>query len=117
MKKSLTMYRLSEHSLAIGRGRHRQNWHPREDRQCSAPTAQRNEAETELHFLTTCQLYQGIRDTYFPKITNTQEGFENITNNKKCPYLLGEVQQCANTAARCVRCCDRKRMSNGIQAP
>ena len=26
--------------------------------------------------------------------------------NKKLPYLLGEIQRCANTAARFVSCCD-----------
>ena len=114
-RKILTRYRLSEHSLAIEKGRHRQTWIPREDRLCTHCT--QNEVETELHFLTTCPLYQDIRDTYFPQITTTQGQFENMTNDEKLPYLLGEVQQCANTAARFVSCCDKKRISNGTQPP
>ena len=39
-----------------------------------------------------CPLYQDIRDTYFPQITHTQSEFENMTNDKKLPYLLGEIQ-------------------------
>ena len=35
LRRLLTMYRLSEHNLAIERGRHRQTWLPREDRLCS----------------------------------------------------------------------------------
>lgn len=115
LRKSLTRYRLSEHSLAIEKGRHRQTWLPREDRLCIY--CKQGEVETELHFLTTCPLYQDIRDIYFPQITNTQREFENRTNIEKLPYLLGEVQQCANTAARFVSCCDKKRTSSGIQPP
>ena len=63
LRKALTRYRLSEHSLAIEKGRHRQTPLPREDRLCTHCT--QNAVETELHFLTTCPLYQDIRDTYF----------------------------------------------------
>lgn len=115
LRKSLTMYRLSEHSLAVERGRHRQTWLPREERLCTHCTQQ--EVETELHFLTTCLLYQDIRDIYYPRITTAQQDFENMANHEKLPYLLGEIQQCANTAARFVSCCDKKRTSNGIQPP
>ena len=44
--KSLTRYILSEHSLAIEKGHHRQTWLPREDRLCSHCT--HNQRETEL---------------------------------------------------------------------
>ena len=114
-RKILTRYRLSEHSLAIEKGRHRQTCIPREDRLCTHCT--QNEVETELHFLTICPLYQDIRDTYFPQITITHRDFENMSNDKKLPYLLGEVQQCANIAARFVICCDKRRIANGTQPP
>jgi hypothetical protein len=52
--------------------------------------------ETELHFLTYCQKYDHIRDTYFPQI---HKEFENKSNIDKLPYLLGEIPQCAITAA------------------
>ena len=115
LRKTLTRYRLSEHSLAIEKGRHRQTPLPREDRLCTHCT--QNVVETELHFLTTCPLYQDIRDSYFPQITYTQREFENLTNDEKLPYLLGEIHQCANTAARFVNCCDKRRLANGIQPP
>ena len=47
LRKALTMYRLSEHSLAIERGLRRQTWLSREDRLCAH--CPQNEVETELH--------------------------------------------------------------------
>ena len=44
-RKSLTRYRLSEHSLAIEKGRHGQTWLPREERMCSHCT--HNQLETD----------------------------------------------------------------------
>ena len=111
LRKYLTRYRISEHNLAIEKGRHRQTWLPREERLCIHCT--QSEVETELHFLTTCPLYQDIRDLYFPLFANTHTEFENLTDIEKLPYLLGEVQQCTNTAARFISCCDKKRASNG----
>ena len=87
VKKALTMHRIIEISLAIERGRCKQTWLSREDRLC-APCPQ-NEVETELHFLTFCQMYDHIRDTYFPQITQTHKVFENKYNFDKLPYLLG----------------------------
>ena len=113
LRKALTRYRLSDHSLAIEKGRHRRTPLPREDRLCTHCTE--NVVETELHFLTTCPLYQDIRDTYFPQFTQTQSEFVNMTNDEKLPFLLGERQECANTAARFVNCCDKRRLENGLQ--
>ena len=115
LRKSLTMYRLSEHSLAVERGRHRQTWLPKEERLCTHCTLQ--EVETELHFLTRCQLYQDIRDTFYPQISSTQKDFRNMDNNKRLPYLLGEIQTCDITAATFISCCDRRRASNGQLPP
>ena len=75
------MYRLSEYSLAIEKVRCRQTWLSREDRLCP-----KNEVETELHFLTSCPMYDHIRDTYFPQITQNHKEFENKSNfDKKKP--------------------------------
>ena len=115
LRKALTRYRISDHSLAIEKGRHRQTPLPREDRLCTHCTE--NVVETELHFLTTCPLYQDIRDTYFPQFTQTQREFVDMTKDKKLPYLLGEIQQCANTAARFVNCYDKRSLENGLQPP
>jgi hypothetical protein len=48
LRTSLTMYRLSEHSLAIEKGCRRQTWLSK-DRLCAH--CPQNEVETELHFL------------------------------------------------------------------
>ena len=74
LRKALTMYRLSEHSLAIEKGRRRQTWLSREDRLYAH--CPQNEVETELHFLTSCQMYDHIRDSYFPQITQIHIEFE-----------------------------------------
>ena len=55
LSKTLTKYRLSEHSLAIEKGRHRKTWLPVEERLCNHCTT--TEPETELHFLTKCKKY------------------------------------------------------------
>ena len=47
--------------------------------------------ETELHFLTSCPLYDHIRDIYFPQITQIRKEFENNPDFDKLPYLLGEI--------------------------
>jgi hypothetical protein len=94
LRKALTMYRLSEHSLAIEKGHHRQTWLSRED--ILYAHCPQNEVETELHFLTFCQMYDHIRDTYFPQITQIHKDFENKPDLDKFPYLLGEIPQCAS---------------------
>ncbi|CDQ66979.1 unnamed protein product [Oncorhynchus mykiss] len=88
-EKALTMYRLSEHSLAIEKGRRRETWLSREDRLCAH--CPQNEVETEMHFLTSCPMYDHITDTYFPQITQIHKEFENKPNFDKLPYLLGEI--------------------------
>ena len=98
LRKALTMY--SELGLATEKGRRRQTWLSREDRLCAH--CPQNDVETELHLLTSCPMYDHIRDTYFPQITQTQKEFENKSNFDKLPYPLGEILQCAITAARFV---------------
>ena len=64
------MYRLSEHSLAIEKGRRRQTWLSREDRLCAHWT--QNEVETELHFLTSCPMYDHVRNIFPSDYTDPQ---------------------------------------------
>ncbi len=59
LKKTLTMYRLSEHSLAIETGWRRQTWLSRVERICSNRSL--GKIETELHFLTECPKYLNTR--------------------------------------------------------
>ena len=115
LRKSLTMYTLSELSLAIEKGCRRQTWLLREDRLCAH--CPQNEVETELHFLTSCQIYDHIRDTYFPQITQIHKEFENKSNFDKLPYPLGEILQCAITTVRFVTCCHKKRATSEEQTP
>lgn len=103
VRKTLTKYRLSEHSLAIETGRHRQTWLPREERLCSV--CSQGEVETELHFLTECDHYKDIRTKYFPQITNIYKEFENVTNRERLVYLLGEKPNCCILAAKYVSAC------------
>ena len=58
-------------------GSHRQTWLPREESLCTHCTQQ--EVETDLHFLTTCQMYhqRQILPTDY-----TQKDFENIVTYK-----------------------------------
>ena len=104
------MYRLSEHSLAIEKGRRRQPWLSREDR-LSAHCPQ-NEVETELYFLTSSQMYDHIRDTYFPQIPQINKELENKSNFDKFPYLLGDIPQYTITAARFGTYCHEKRATS-----
>ena len=110
LRNALTMYRLSENSLAIEKGRHRQTWLSREYRLCAH--CPQKEVETELHFLTSCPTYDHIRDAYFPQITQIHKELENKSNFDKLPYLLGEIPRCSTTAARCVTCCHKKRATS-----
>ena len=115
LRKSLTRYRLSEHSLAIEKRRHGQTWLPREDRLCSHCT--HNQLETELHALTSCQSYKDIRNTHFPLITKACNDFKDPPDAHKLPYLLGEIQQCANAAARFVTCWTHSAHNNCTNPP
>ena len=107
LKESFDYVQTQEHSFAIEKGC---RWLSREDRLCAH--YQQNEVETELHFLTSCQMYDHIRDTYFPQNTQIYKEFENKPNFDKLPYLLGEIPQCAITAARFVSCCHKKRSTS-----
>ena len=107
------MYRLSERSLAIDKGHHRQKLLARKD-SLSAHCPQ-NKMETEIHLLTSCQMYDHIRDTYLPQIKQIHKEFENKSNFEKLPYLLGEIPQCAFTAAIFVTCCHKKRATSEEQ--
>ena len=64
LRKTLTMYRLSGHSLAIETGRHRQNRLPREAR---LSFCHKGEVETESHFLLYCDKYKDLKKVFFGK--------------------------------------------------
>jgi hypothetical protein len=111
LRKALNMYRLTGHILAIEKGRRRQTYLSREDRLCTH--CPQNKVETELHLLTSCQIYDHISDTYFLQITQTHKEFENKPTFYQLPYLLGEIP----AAARSVTCCHKKRETSEEQTP
>ena len=109
LRKTTTMYRLSEHSLSIEKGRHRQTWLPREERLCSHCSL--GSVETELHFLTECPKYEEIRTLLFNKLNSTLPEFLTWSNEDKLPYILGENKDVAILAAKFVAACHNLRDS------
>ena len=112
LKRTLTKYRLSEHSLAIETGRHRKTWLPAEQRLCCHCSL--NEPETELHFLTKCEKFKYIREIYFPKFEMVTKGsFSELSDEEKLPVLLGEESKSSKLAAVYVSACHTLRDSKG----
>merc|ERR1712082_102586 len=111
LRKTMTKYRISDHSLAIETGRHRQTSVPREDRRCSS--CPQGEVETELHFLLHCDKYKEIRASFIPKIIQKNKEFETITDTSALQYILGEKLECTTLAAHFVWNCHQLRDSQG----
>ncbi len=106
-RKLLTKYRLSEHSLCVETGRHKQSWRPRELRLCSHCTD--GLIEDELHFLTECSKYKHIRDAYFKQIALVSPECQQTSNTEKLSYILGEKEKCIHLAAQYVHSCHQMR--------
>ena len=70
-RESLTRYRISCHNLYIERGRYEKNLVPREERWCVSCYTHYGlkPIESEVHVLTNCPLYQGIKhkNNFVPK--------------------------------------------------
>ncbi len=111
LRKIMTIYRLSEHSLAIEKGRHRQSWLPQEDRLCSQ--CDTGQVETEVHFLTSCPKYEPLREKHFANIAQIYPEFESLSDTQKLPYLLGEMPKCQIIAAKYVSTCHEVRTTSG----
>ncbi len=107
LRRQMTRYRLSNHTLSIETGRYRQHWLPKESRIC--PYCTHGEVETEQHFLTSCPNYQHIRDTFYPKFETLCPDFKLLNKKTQILYLLGEKQDCILLAARYIDACHKKR--------
>lgn len=107
LRKTLTMYRLSDHSLAIETGRHRQTWLPTEDRLCQL--CPHRQVETETHFLIHCSKYENIRGQFFSKIKQHVPDFDSLTEQTKLQHILGENRVSSLAAAKYVRLCHNLR--------
>ena len=103
LRKTLTMYRLSDHKLAIETGRHRQTWLPREDRLCQL--CPQREVETEQHFLLQCGTYEDLRTKFFTKMKCKLPNFDTLSDQTKMQHILGEHSVSAREAARYVSTC------------
>ncbi len=66
LRRQMTRYRLSNHTLTIETGRYRQHWLPKESRIC--PYCTHGEVETEQHFLTSCPHYEEIERHFIPNL-------------------------------------------------
>lgn len=87
-RRILTKYRLSDHSLAIEKGRHRQTWLPKEERICVHCDS--GEIETETHFLLYCGKYKELREKHFDKISKLIAEFHSSSDSDQMKMLLGE---------------------------
>ncbi|KAG1932341.1 kinesin-like protein KIF13A [Pimephales promelas] len=102
-RKILTKYRISDHSLCVETGRHKQSWRERELRVClHCPDGA---VEDELHFLTECSKYKNIRDAYFTQIAQIVPQFQQASPINKLSYILGEKEECVHLAAQYVVHC------------
>ena len=100
LRKTLTMYRLSDHSLAIETGQHRQTWLPREDRLCQL--CPHRHVETETHFLLQCSAYQDIRTKFFTQI-ECKLSLSSLSDQIKMQHELGKNSVGTIEATRYVR--------------
>jgi len=101
-------YRMSDHTLAIEKGRHKKTWLPKEYRICGHCTS--GEIETEKHFLLKCYKYESIRDQYLEKCNQLIENYTELDINEKLRISLGEGPT-ASLAARYVSKCHNLRDS------
>lgn len=84
----LTKYRLSDHQLAIERGRHKKTWLPKEERVCNE--CRSGAVETEAHFLLHCDKYTTLRESLYCQIQHIIPEFQSLHETDKLKILLGE---------------------------
>ncbi len=84
IRRSLTRLRISAHNLMIETGRHlKLNI---VDRVC--PTC--GVLEDELHFVTSCSMYEAARDTLYKHVINISPVFAYLTPQEKCMFLMNK---------------------------
>ena len=76
-----------EQSIVIVKRVHRQTWLPRENRLCTH--CSNRVVEDEFLFLTECNKYNNIRETYFSRTEDICSGFIKIKREEKS--LLGQI--------------------------
>ena len=83
-RKSLSRFRMSNHSLMIEKGRHLRPEVERGERKCLCKT----DVEDEFHFVTKCPLYTGERKHLFNTVSIKCKNFESMTGKQKFIYIL-----------------------------
>jgi exonuclease III len=88
LRKILTRFRLSNHDLAIEKGRYRRI--PRDERICEA--CGKGEIETEEHFLLKCPMYSEIRNDLFAKIGIEfhSASMQNLLTNDSISFFIAK---------------------------
>ena len=84
LRKLITRFRVSNHSLHIEKGRHMKPKIPIEERLCYI--CKNDVIEDEQHFLCMCPMYKLEREEFFEKCTLV--GFHGIQSNFSLPYVL-----------------------------
>ena len=102
-RRTLTMYRLTDHQLQVEKGRHQKEWKPRELRVCKHCSS--GEIETEAHFLLSCPLYQTEREAFLQQITAADPSYQGTKCDELLKVCLGEDPQFIKLAAQYVTVC------------
>ncbi len=98
----LTKYRLSDHQLAIERGRHKKTWLPKEERICNK--CRSGSVETEEHFLLHCDNYTSLRDALYGQIQQIIPEFQSLQEHEKLKILLAEGPASSLVALHIYKC-------------
>ncbi len=98
----LTKYRLSDHQLAIERGRHKKTWLPKEERICIE--CRSGSVETEEHFLLHCDKYTSLRDALYSQIQQIIPEFQSLQEHEKLRILLAEGPASSLVALHIYKC-------------
>ena len=85
IRKTMTKFRLSNHTLMIEKGRHLNI--PKEQRFC--PFC-KDKVECEMHFLITCPFYKTLRCDILEPMINLRPNYHDITDVEKFQYLMSD---------------------------
>ena len=96
---AINKFRLGNHKLRIETGGHTIPKTPLNLRICSF--CHSNEVENEIHFLSSCQLYDSLRLNFFNDITYKYSLFNELDINSKVLFLFNSINPfvCRSTAA------------------
>ena len=96
---AINKFQLGNHKLRIETGRHTIPKTPINLRICSF--CHSNEVENEIHFIFSCQLYDGLRLKFFNDIADKYSLFNELDINAKVLFLFNSIDPfvCRLTAA------------------